>query len=442
MDVVIKADYDAIVVGSGPGGATVARELACRGKRVLILEWGPGGEIRGTAAQYFSQSMVPGRSMLLTPELVGMVRGITTGGSSLFYCGTAYPAPLDMMRKYGVDLATEVQETRDDLPIAPLKPEMVTPMTSRLMAGARQIGLDWQLLDKFMYQDRWAPGYPAFGWYGDPNHMKWSARMYVDEAVAHGAVLLNGARVTRVLGNMQSATGVEYTINGQAHRVSANQIVIAAGGIGSPVILRQSGIREAGYNYFFDPLITVCGTLKDVSQRDNEIPMSTGAHLRDEGYMMTDLAIPPAMHMAFTAQVLHLNRLFSFRHTARIMVKIKDDLGGHLTDSGGVRKKLTAADRGKLKAGFENARRVLKAAGATDIYKTGILAAHPGGTAKIGEVVDANLKTRIDNLYVCDCSVIPEAWGLPPTFTLVALGKRLARHLVGGQRPAAQQAAT
>ena len=71
-----------------PGGATVAREMACRGKKVLILEWVPDGEVRGTAAQYFSQSMMPGKSLLLTPELVGMVHGITTGGSSLFYYGT------------------------------------------------------------------------------------------------------------------------------------------------------------------------------------------------------------------------------------------------------------------------------------------------------------------------------------------------------------------
>jgi choline dehydrogenase-like flavoprotein len=63
------------------------------------------------------------------------------------------------------------------------------------------------------------------------------------------------------------------------------------------------------------------------------------------------------------------------------------------------------------------------------------------GTAKICEVVDANLKTRIDNLYVCDCSVMPEAWGLPPTLTLVALGKRLARPLVAGQHPVARPVA-
>lgn len=440
MEVASNSGYDAIVVGSGPGGATVAKEMACGGKKVLILEWGPGGEVRGTAAQYFSQSMVPGKSLLLTPQLLGMVRGITTGGSSLFYYGTAYPAPLDMLRKYGVDLATEVQEARAELPIAKLKAEMVTPMTSRLMASAQQIGLDWQMLDKFMYQDRWKPEYP-FGYFGDSHHVKWSARNYVEEAVAHGAVLLNGAKVSRVLGDDRAATGVEFSMNGQTRTASAERVIVAAGGIGSPIILRQSGIREAGYNYFFDPLITVCGTLKDVSLRDNEIPMSTGVHMRDEGYMMTDMALPPSMHVLFAAQVLHLTGLFSFRNTARIMVKIKDELGGRVTDGGGVRKKLTAVDHSKLKAGFENAKRILKAAGATDIYKTGIFAAHPGGTVKIGELVDANLKTRIDNLYVCDCSVIPEAWGLPPTLTLLALGKRLARHLLADQRPVARPAA-
>jgi len=48
--------------------------------------------------------------------------------------------------------------------------------------------------------------------------------------------------------------------------------------------------------------------------------------------------------------------------------------------------------------------------------------------------VDRNLKTRFDNFYVCDCSVIPEEWGLPPTYTLLALGKRLAKHLLGREQ--------
>jgi choline dehydrogenase-like flavoprotein len=141
-------------------------------------------------------------------------------------------------------------------------------------------------------------------------------------------------------------------------------------------------------------------------------------------------------HLLFSAQVFRFDKLFSFHNTARIMIKAKDTLGGRLTDSGGVRKKLIDADRNKILHGYENAKKILLAAGAKDIYKTWYLAAHPGGTVKIGELVDANLKTHVDNLYVCDCSVIPEAWGLPPMMSIIGLGKRLARQLSGEKEKA------
>lgn len=422
------AAVDVIVVGSGPGGATVAKELSSRGKKVLILEWGAGGPVRGTLGQYGRELLAPGRSLLLTTDMLGMVRGITTGGSSLFYYATCFPVPLEMLRSYGVDLADDVAQVWKELPIGPLKDEMMTPMANRLMESAQQLGFHWRRLDKFMDQARWKPEF-RFGYYGDPHGVKWSARMYVQEALAQGATLLNGAKVTRVIVENNTATGVELIQNGEHRKIGAPTIVVAAGGIGSPVILRHSGIREAGNEFFFDPLITVCGTMKDVRLRHNEIPMSAGIHLQDEGYIMTDMAIPPATHFAFSAQVGRLTKLFNFRSTARIMVKVKDTLGGRLTDHGGVRKKLSADDHAKLQHGFENAKRILRQAGATDIYKTGYMAAHPGGTVKIGQLVDANLQTAYRNLYVCDCSVIPEAWGLPPVLTLVALGKRLARHL-------------
>lgn len=424
-----NSNYDVIVVGTGPGGGTVARDLALRGKKVLILEWGPGGEVRGDTKQLLSELMVPGKSLLVTPQLLGMVRGITTGGSSLFYYGCGFQPPVEMFRRHGVELDEFVAEARRDLPIGPLSEAMMTPMASRLMSSAQQIGINWQKMDKLMYQDRWRPEF-QFGYNGDRHKVKWSARMFVEEAVAHGATLVNGARVSRVLREGNTATGVEYVVKGQAFTASADRVVIAAGGIGSPLILRQSGIREAGYNFFFDPLITVCGTMKDVRLRDNEIPMSAGVHMEDDGYVMTDLAFPKIMHGLFTAQVFRFDKLFAFRSTARIMVKWKDPLGGHLTASGGVRKRLGPEDMSIMRKGYENARRVLIAAGAKDIYKTWYLAAHPGGTVKIGELLDTNLRTQIDNLYVCDCSVIPEAWGLPPTLTLVSLGKRLARHLL------------
>jgi choline dehydrogenase-like flavoprotein len=436
MSRVGSGPFDVIVVGSGPGGATVARDLSRRGKKVLILEWGPGGPIRGNLAQFVKELMVPGKSLLVTNRLLGLVRGITTGGSSVFYYGTCFPVPLEMFAAHGVDLAGDVAEARRELPVGRLKDEMFTPMAGRLMDSARRLGFDWQRLEKFMYQERWKPEH-RFGYYGDPNGVKWSARMHVDDAVAHGAVLLNGAKATRVIVENATATGVEYVTKGEKHTSCAPVVVVSAGGIGSPMILRNSGIKEAGYDFFFDPLITVCGTIKDVALRNNEIPMSAGVLMKDEGYVMTDMAIPPSNHLVFTAQVLRLSKLFAFRHTARIMVKVKDAQGGRLTDRGGVRKKLAGTDLDKLVHGYANARRILREAGATDIYKTWYLAAHPGGTVKIGQLVDANLQSQYRNLYVCDCSVIPEAWGLPPVLTVVALGKRLARHLAAEEKAGA-----
>jgi choline dehydrogenase-like flavoprotein len=75
-------EFDAIVVGSGPGGATVARDLSRRGQRVLILERGRNAPIRGIATQAIFDLAFPGRGLAVTPELLAVTRGITTGGSA------------------------------------------------------------------------------------------------------------------------------------------------------------------------------------------------------------------------------------------------------------------------------------------------------------------------------------------------------------------------
>jgi choline dehydrogenase-like flavoprotein len=359
-----------------------------------------------------------------------MVRGITTGGSTVHYYATCYPVPFDLFKSHGIDITKEVEETVKELPVALLKDEMVGPMAKRIMESAQDLGYGWQKLDKFMYQDRWKPEY-KFGHYGDPHGVKWSARMYIEEAVANGATLINGVNVKKVIIEDHTATGVEYIKNGKTAKIFAPKVVISAGGIGTPVILRASGIKKAGYDFFFDPLIGVRGTAKDIDVTTSEIPMTAGVHMEDEGYMMTDMAHPFATSAIFAAEVFRFDKMFSRGNTLQIMVKAKDALGGRLTDRGGIRKNLDNNEKRKLIRGYERAKEILKNAGAKGIFKTWYLAAHPGGTVKIGELVDSNLKTEYENLYVCDCSVIPEAWGLPPTSTIIGIGKRLAKHLAG-----------
>ena len=422
--------YDAIVVGTGPGGATVAKELSQQGKKILMLEWGGNSPVRGNFIQAGMQFGRVGRNTLITNGGLSMVRGITTGGSSIYYYATAFEPPVEMLKSYGLDITAEIEQLKKELPIEPLQDELIGPVASRIMESARDLGYEWNKLPKFIFQDKCR----ADCWrcnYGCPHGAKWTSRFFVDEAKNNGAELINGAKVDRVLVENNKAVGVEYKKRFTKYKATADLIILGAGGIGTPVILRHSGIYQAGYDYFFDPLIAVVGTVKDI-QGGREIPMAAGIHMEGEGYVMTDMTVPRSLHMMFAAGGLRPHKAFSHSQALTIMVKVKDSLGGRVTHNGGVRKSLGASDKQKLSRGYQRASEILFKAGAKSVFKSAVLAAHPGGTAKVGDVVDTNLKTKFDNLYVCDCSVIPEAWGLPPTYTLLALGKRLAKHLADG----------
>jgi choline dehydrogenase-like flavoprotein len=223
-------------------------------------------------------------------------------------------------------------------------------------------------------------------------------------------------------------SGVQFSMGGNSFNVSAPLAILSAGGIGTPLVLRASGISHAGNGLFFDPLVVLVGILDDLED-GREFPMTAGFHDPGEGYVLTDLIWPGWVRAIFTLRVGRVDHLSGHQKRISIMIKIKDELSGELTRYGWANKRLTVSDRTRLNRGSEVARKILLKAGAHNIYQTGITATHPGGTARIGDVVDSNLKTKYDNLFVCDCSVIPESWGLPPTLTLIALGKRLGKYL-------------
>jgi choline dehydrogenase-like flavoprotein len=422
--------FDAIVVGSGPGGATVARELARAGRSVLIAERGGNAPVTGSPLRALRELGTPGRGLLLAGRGMPVVRGITTGGSSIYYYGTAFDPSLEMLRAHGVELEDALGQVKQELAVTALPPEKIGPLATRIMDSARELGHPWDPLPKFIRPDE-IDGRRLMPFYSAPSYAaKWNARMFVDDAIEHGATLVTGAHVRCVLTQDDQATGIEYTHRGHSHTALAPLVVVAAGGIGSPMILRASGIAGAGRDFFYDPLVCVMGSVDDLSGAQ-ELPMQAGMLNQQAGWVMTDMMVPRSLYMAMATQVGRLDRLGAHAHTLQIMVKIRDDLTGRLTRRGLIRKPLTKADRARLDDGASVAGAVLRQAGAHHIFRSWAFAAHPGGTVKIGDLLDANLQTGVRNLYVCDASVIPEPWGRPPTLTIVALGKRLGAHLTG-----------
>ena len=211
---------------------------------------------------------------------------------------------------------------------------------------------------------------------------------------------------------------MKVKIKRRTYKLEAPTTILGAGGIGSAEILRNSGMKDVGYDLFVDPLIIVQGKASDV-KKGKEPQMQYGWHVANE-YVMTDFAMPKNPKLS-------------------IMVKIKDELGGRITDKGGCKKRLSENDNKKLEKGYDHAKKILKNAGVKKINKSIVFAAHPGGSVKVGDFLDSDLKAKLDNLYVCDCSVVPEAWGLPPTLTILGLGIRLARHLLKVETPSQEK---
>lgn len=423
----IKSEYDAIVAGSGPGGATVARDLSLSGWKVLILEWGDNKPVKGTWWNAFPRAFLPGKSVIMTTQAIPVIRATTTGGSSVIYCGTAFSPPLDMLKKYGVDISEEAESMRKDVPIAELPDELMGPGPQRFLDSAQELGYDAHKLTKFIHPSKCRADCQLC-LYGCPYGAKWNARHFVDEAMASGAVMINKAKVDKVIFENRKAIGVEYTHHRGKKQVYGNKIIISAGGIGSPMILRNSGMQNTGFDFFFDPLMYVLGKVPGTGG-GKSVPMSAGVHFADDGIVMTDFNLPRLLKTGFDLEVLKVKQSFAYADVIPIMIKVRDDLAGKITKRGWVQKDLTPNDKLKLEKGAAHARRILANAGAVEIHNTYKFAAHPGGTVKIGEHVDANLQTEFENLYVCDCSVMPEEWGLPPTWSILALGRRLANHL-------------
>jgi len=426
-----KLETDVVVVGSGPGGASVAQDLAKQGKRVVILERGRNYErVGNTLTTLF---MIDRQSLLFPKDgAVRVGRALTTGGSSVIYCGTAVLPPNWIAEKYKIDLSEFVEAARQEIGIKPLPDKLIGAASRRIMDAARDLGFNWNPMDKFIDAEKCDLKCPHC-MLGCTKGAKWTARNYVQEAVDNGATLLNQALVQEVLVENRQAMGVKVlTPRGQL-TVEAKITVLAAGGMATPVLLQRTGIFEAGQGFFVDPLIVTYGEYNGPgSWRD--IPMTAGTlEFVPEGIVMIDLAFPWAQYLlnAYWKGWKYLPKFFGYLSVMGIMTKVRDGLNGRVNLDGTISKHITNEERYKLDKGANLAEKILKRAGAKpeSIYSAPIGAAHPGGTARIGHVVNTDLETQIKNLYVCDSSIIPEPMGLPPVWTIIAFGKRLARRL-------------
>jgi choline dehydrogenase-like flavoprotein len=425
-------EFDVIVAGSGPGGATVARELSRSGKKVSLIEKGKDHKFIGNPVS--ALFYVDRAGFLFSEEGLNIIRAITTGGSTILYCGSAAPAPEWLKTKYGIDITTEVNDTITELKIKPLPEELIGKTALRIMDSANELGYKWEVLPKFMDPARCKFNCSASCMMGCTCGAKWTAREYIKQAVDGGAKLFTETSAEDVLIQNGECAGLIVKQDGLRKAIKSKITVIAAGGLGTPIILQRAGISDAGHGFFCDPTVMVYGVSRERGT-SGDPPMTVGSYefYDSDGFMLSHLIDPWAMFpiAMYYKGLRYISKIIHYRKLLGIMIKVKDELSGSISPEGKISKPLTQQDRYRLHRAINIARKILIKSGADpdSIFTSPVRGTHPGGTARIGHVIDNNLETKIRNLFVCDASVFPEAPDRPLVLSIIGFGKRLAKYL-------------
>lgn len=398
-----------IIIGSGAGGAIIAMELAKSNIPVTIIEKGPYIKTKD-AINYYDKSY----------ENMDLLKTTCVGGSTIVSAGNGVRILEKEFKNIGIDLSNEYNQVEKLLNIHEMDDNHIGEGTQKFIDISKQYGFKTQKMPKFIRDSECKTcGKCSFGC---PQDAKWSSKDFIDIAIKNNAELLTNTEATKIIIENGQLKGVEIKKDNKTRIIKSNEIILAAGAINSAIILQNSGIN-AGRKLFMDPFVTVGGLLKDIHY-NTEVQMNALA-------IGNDYILSPHFS-TYAASFLKENGYdIENKDILSIMVKIPDDGLGKI-ENGKVIKYNSINDIKRLAEGSAAAGAILTTAGVdpTTITSTVFRGAHPGGTAAIGEVVDKNLQTNINGLYVGDASVIPWSPGKPPILLILALALRLANHLI------------
>ena len=416
----MRKNYDYIIVGAGLCGLVLARELSEKNKKVLILE--KGGFVNGLGTVFHAPFFYDKWALSASKQGLAVYRFIGVGGTSVVSCGNAIEFTDEEYNRIGIDFKGYLSEAKRD---ASVKDDglPIGPASARITEVANMLGHDMRPMPKFSLKDRC----PSCGncALGCRYESKWTSRERLKGIDKESVELITGFHTNKILKKDGSVIGVEGRsgISGR-RQFLAPIVILSAGGIGTPIILQNSGI-DSGDNLFVDIFNVTYGISEDYNQR-NELSMSSvcDKYHKSDGFVIAPFVDSFA---AFIPGVnfRHMLNAFKIGKMMGIMTKIADESTGRVYSNGTIDKSPTVSDLNKLNKGSKIAADILIKCGVDpkSIFVGKPRGAHPGGTAGIGRVVDNKLETRIKNLYVCDASVLPFAPGLPPMLSLIAMTK-------------------
>ncbi len=485
-----SASFDVVVVGSGPGGATVARAVARGGASVAVVEEGalhPPGRLPEdsfTAMARLYRDM--GASVTRSPSPVPYVQGRAVGGTSVINGAISWRLPQDVHAGWGSE-DPELQEllpwervcqaldtVEADLNIHPTDPAVAGPNNLLLAEGAAALGLEHRPIRRNVRgcvgSGRCLQGCP----HGAKASMDGT---YLPDACAAGARIYARTRIDgiRLAERRDRATGVTgVTAGGGRLTLSARRaVVLAASAVQTPALLWRSGVRSGpvGQGFQCHPGASMAGRF---AQPVRVWRGATQGHevtgLRQEGLKFEalgyDMAMVAARQKGVGAELSE--RIEDLAHWCNWGVAVRSEARGRVRPAGpreAVRWTPTEGDMRQVRKGVRVLGEMMLAAGAqyvtpgvfgwhAQVEDPSVMASfdeegpldprayalavtHMFGTCRMASdpargVVRPDFRHhQVDGLYIADSSVFPSNTGVNPQTSIIALASLCGEHVLG-----------
>lgn len=459
--------YDYIITGAGVSGSFIAHDLASKGARVLVLEAGrsftrdtyPRTEIDGNAQLYWG-----GGVELNTSATLALLRPKAVGGGSIVNQALMdrFDAnALDSWRvKSDVDyfsvekLSPWYEQAEEELQIQTI-PESARNGNAAIFAeGFEKNGYVCKPLVRAQADCQFENGNDCIECLtGCRIDSKQSMPVTVlRRALKAGCHLASECEVQRLKASDGDVAVEGVTRHGRPFRFEGRRLVLAAGAIGNSRLLLSSGFKEKmpllGEGFYTHPQYMVMA-LYAQAVNAHKGPLqsykSADPGFRLKGFKLENVFAPPvaiSMLLGGTGQA-HLKKMRELTRMACIEVAVRDTNPGTITLAGNgrpvIKKELNGEDRERKDRGMEAIRNIFLSTGAKEIIpgRLGIGLHLMGGLALGADptrsVVNPEFRLHaLKNVYAADSSIFPNAPGINPSLTIMALSKMAASQLLRG----------
>jgi choline dehydrogenase-like flavoprotein len=466
-----RLQTEVLVVGSGPGGAITASRLAEAGRDVTIVEEGAWLPTESTPAfsraEMIAKYRDRGMTMTLGAPPINYVEARCAGGGSEVNSALYHRPPPELVAEWRDAFAIEDFEPEDltrwaedverSLAVNPV-PGAVPPSSAVLERGAERLG--WNVVEVPRLFD-----YP--GGASGEGVKQTMTRTLLPRATAAGARLLTGCRVRRITTAGRRATGA---ITDQS-TIEADHVFVCAGAIQTPALLQRSGVRRRiGTGLKVHPTVKLAARFAESFPDEATVPMhqvkqfapdlTLGGSASSSGYVALALADNWAVNGPDAEDWARVGVYYG---------AIRSDGKGRVTAIPGLRAPvvtygLTVADLSRLARGAVALGELLFEAGAQRLYpsvanaapidspkelvrlwddvtasRASVMTIHLLASVRMGERTDragADSFGRVhgfDNLYVNDASLVPDAPGVNPQGTIMAIAARNCDRFLRGR---------